>query len=185
MIEELGNLVTALNLLKDAFKLALRQKGVVQTKEFQRKIVSFQFLLLEIVEKAGRIFELINSAKGADVPHKLISDIKHLAYSQNHSLYKLITLVEDEDFYRVVDLLKPNLRTIVHHQLHSKRARINLLMRVDDLDKKQLTEIYNQEYLGKGVGLIEELKTCSEEMATLIRDHIKINDLVSLSKKEK
>lgn len=182
MIEELGNLVTALKLLKDAIKLALRQKGVSQTKVFQRKVVAFQFLLLELIEKAEKIFVLIDVAKEADDSHKSISDIKSLGYSQSNTIFKLTELVQDEEFYTVVDLLKPNLRTMVHNQLNSKKARIKILMMVEDFNKKNLTEIYTQDYFEKGLEVIMKLKACSEEMATIIRDHININDLIAISK---
>lgn len=182
MLEQFGNLLSAIGLLTDALKMASDKKDQSTKKDFQRKVVAFQFLLLELIETADEIFKLINEAKSADKPHETIKGLQHLAYSQNHTIYKLIQLVEDREFQQIIDLLKPSLRAEVINQLHSKRSRIRLVLRVDDLEKKELQELYTEQYHQKGVGIINELKVCTEEIATLIRENMKFEDLISLNK---
>ena len=86
---------------------------------------------MNIIENADNIYERIDVIRANDLEpgRKVLEDIKALAFSQNHALYKLATELEDSTTEEILRLLSPSVRRDLNLHVNSKRARIGLLKR--------------------------------------------------------
>lgn len=181
MIEYLSPIAAVYNILKNAIKDAMDHFELSQRKEIQRKIVSLQLILVNIIETADRIYERIDviRANAHDSNRKVLEDIKALAFSQNHALYKLATELEDSTTEEILRLLSPNVRRDLNLNINSKRARIGLLMKVDDLTTKGIKNLYTTDHYEQGHKVLEKLRECADGVAVIIREKISLEELLS------
>ena len=179
MEEYLGPISFAYTLLKDTIVIALQRQDVAQNKDFQRKILSLHNSMFEIIDNAEKIFDLISLVKSSETneQHETILQIKALAHSQTRAIEKLSNEVYDDIWFKLFRHLVPDLRKKIHDPMFIKGERLRFLLRTDDLNYEELSNLYNDSYLNEGREIIENLKGTSEEVSQAIKAKISLKDL--------
>lgn len=177
MIEQLGTLLTAVELFRDGITSILNWGGLSKRKDIQRRIVSIQLNLEDIISTAEKIFMLIKDVSETKNQPQ-IQDIKALAFSQLSSIRKLTIDMMDEEFEKIIKLMAPSFGREIFNYVHPKQERLRTLLRVDDLSTDNLKRLYNESHMSNGMEILDGLKKCSNELSSLIKAKIKLEDVI-------
>lgn len=177
MIDQLGTLLTALDLFKDGIGAVLKWGELSKRKDIQRRIISIQLNLEDIISTAEKIFNIIEEACTSNDQSKL-QDLKALAFSQISSIRKLSMDMRDEEFEKVVKLMAPEFGREVFRYIHPKQERLRTLTRVDDYNIASLKGLYGESHMDEGKDILEGLKGCSNELSALIKEKIDLADII-------
>ena len=180
MIQHFGSFIKGIFLLKDALKVISEKKDYGKKKEFQRKLVGFQLMILDVIETADKIFEVISENKRTGGSYDFVRDIQSLAYSQNYAIIKIITFIAQEELTDIVNIVEPGLNNSIKSLLNAKSHRLVYITKYKDYNGKGINELYNEKYLQEGKVLVDELKECSEDLGSLIKETINLEDILSL-----
>jgi len=91
----------------------------------------------------------------------------------------LRSALTDHTWYKLFELLMPDLRTKINDPMFLKGERLKFLLRVDNLSYEQLDELYDEQYMIKGREILGQLKMTSQEVSQIIREKIPLEDLLS------
>ena len=177
MIEQLGTLLTAVELFKDGITSILQWGDLGKRNDIQRRIISIQLNLEDIISTAEKIFILIKDVSVKENQSKLQS-IKALAFSQLSSIRKLNIDMMDEEFVKVIKLMAPSFGREIFQYVHPKQERLRTLLQVDDLSNNSLKNLYNESHITNGMEILDGLKNCSNELSGLIKAKIKLEDVI-------
>ncbi len=177
MIEQLGTLLTAVELFRDGITSILKWGDLSKRKDIQRRILSIQLNLEDIISTAEKIFILIKDASATKNRTKL-QDIKALAFSQLSSIQKLTIDMTDGEFEKVIKLMAPGFGREIFKYVHPKQERLRTLLRVDDLSTTNLKHLYDESHMANGMEILDGLKKCSEKLSDLIKATIRLEDVI-------
>jgi len=81
MADYLSAAALAYTLLKDTLKIAFRRPEVVSRKDFQKKVITIQRSMIEIINNGEAILDRIERVRKVPQPNQIevINDIKALA----------------------------------------------------------------------------------------------------------
>ena len=177
MIEQLGTLLTAVELFRNAITSILNWGDLSKRKDIQRRIVSIQLNIEDIISTAEKIFMLIKDASATKNQTNL-QDIKALAFSQLSSIRKLTIDMMDEEFEKIIKLMAPSFGREIFNHVLPKQERLRALLRVDDLSTDSLKKLYDESHMSNGMEILDGLKNCSNELSGLIKAKIKLEDVI-------
>ena len=177
MIEQLGTLLTAIGLFKDGIGSVLKWSELSKRKDIQRRIISIQLSLEDIISTAEKIFNIIEEACTSDDQSK-VQDLKVVAHSQIYSIRKLSMDMREEEFGKVIKLMAPEFGREIFRYIHPKQERLRTLTRVDDFNIDRLKELYDESHTNEGKEILEGLKNCSNELSSLIKEKINLVDII-------
>lgn len=180
MADYLSAASLAYTLLKDTLLIAFKRSEVVRRKDFQQKVITIQKSMLEIIDNGEAILDRIEMVRSVSQVKQieLINEIKVLAASQVRTINNLRSALSDGTWYKLFELLMPDLRAKFHDPMFLKGQRLLFLLKVDNLSYEQLDELYNEQYMIKGREILSQLKETSREVSQIIREKIPLEDLV-------
>jgi len=183
-MEYLSIILSFFKLLIEGFKEIKSKVKLAEKTKFQRKIISIHLILQDIIETGEEILELIadSISSGRKPNQKELKEIKELVNSQRSNLRNLSFAFRDETSENILKILNPGLQSNIAEYILLKNSRIQML--IFRLWDEKFNEIYDNANYAIGLQTISDLKKCSDELTSFIKEYINIEDIIRLSKQK-
>ncbi len=177
MIEYISPLVSLYKTLTEGIRSINVKARSKEKYKIQRKIISIQIILENIIETAEQIFAIL------DVPIKENSkldkikkdELISLTNSQGKNLNELLMTLRADTSDYILKLFAPQLRRNIEKHIYMKQGRIvRLSWALRQFDSRKLKKIYNKEYYKEGIEQVKQLKDCSRDLSDFIKEHINL-----------